>query len=114
MAEVRQGGHAVLLTGDLEGAGLARLLSLPPRAVDVLQVPHHGSLRVDLPGLARWCRPALAVSCEGPPRSLRRWSLPCPLWTTWEHGAVTLEGGADLRATAYRTGKRLEGLKGGK
>src|SRR5262249_22114853 len=33
---VEHGGHRILLTGDLEGPGLARLLRLPPTPVDVL------------------------------------------------------------------------------
>src|SRR5262249_30666901 len=36
-------GRTVLLTGDLEGPGLGRVLSLPPDPVDVLMAPHHGS-----------------------------------------------------------------------
>src|SRR5262249_29689525 len=41
--EVRHGGHVLLLTGDLEGEGLAEVLTLPRRRVDVLMAPHHGS-----------------------------------------------------------------------
>jgi hypothetical protein len=33
---VRHAGHALLLTGDLEDPGLARVLSLPRPALDVL------------------------------------------------------------------------------
>src|SRR5262249_50212002 len=42
--QVRHAGHSILLTGDLEGEGLRRVLSeLPPRHIDVLMAPHHGS-----------------------------------------------------------------------
>jgi competence protein ComEC len=34
--EVRHAGHSLLLTGDLEGPGLDRVLGLPPRPVDVI------------------------------------------------------------------------------
>src|SRR5262249_34091070 len=54
---VRHAGHALLLTGDLEGKGLDRLLSLQPRRVEVLMAPHHGSPRANLPELAAWTRP---------------------------------------------------------
>jgi competence protein ComEC len=33
---VRHAGHSILLTGDLEGAGLERVLAMPPRTVDVI------------------------------------------------------------------------------
>jgi competence protein ComEC len=108
VVQVRYKGRSVLLTGDLEAEGLTRVLHQPARAVDVLQVPHHGSLRVDLPGLAHWCRPGLAVSCQGAPRSPRSWKLDCPLWMTWEHGAVTVEWGEGLSASGHRSGQRLD------
>jgi competence protein ComEC len=41
---VRHSGHTILLTGDLEGKGLQRIFGeLPPRRVEVLMAPHHGS-----------------------------------------------------------------------
>ncbi len=67
--EVKHGGHVLLLTGDLEGEGLAEVLSLPRRRVDVLAAPHHGSHRIDVTALATWCRPGLVVSCQGAPRA---------------------------------------------
>ncbi|MFO0929511.1 MAG: ComEC/Rec2 family competence protein [Gemmataceae bacterium] len=60
----------LLLTGDLEGDGLASLLRRVAQRADVLQVPHHGSAAVDHAALAAWCRPRLVVSCQGPPRGL--------------------------------------------
>lgn len=39
---VRHAGHAILLTGDLEGAGLQRVVGeIPPRRVQVMMAPHH-------------------------------------------------------------------------
>jgi competence protein ComEC len=46
---VRHAGHALLLTGDLEGAGLQRVVGeLAPRRVEVMMAPHHGSPRTKL------------------------------------------------------------------
>jgi competence protein ComEC len=91
--EVRHAGHTLLLTGDLEGEGLAKVLSLPPRRIEVLMAPHHGSHRIDVEALTRWCDPGLVVSCQGPPRGAAR--APgmyrrggATFWTTHEHGAV--------------------------
>ena len=66
--EVRHAGHTLLLTGDLEGSGLERLLSMRPRRIDVFQAPHHGSKASNVPALAEWARPRVAVSSQGPPR----------------------------------------------
>src|SRR5205085_12343422 len=66
---VRHGPHRFLLTGDLEGEGLALLLRQPARPVDMLMAPHHGSRRIgDLEGLLAWAGPRLIVSCQGLPR----------------------------------------------
>ncbi len=92
---VRHAGHTILLTGDLEGAGLARVLDLPSSSVDVLMAPHHGSRAANTPGLAEWARPRVVVSCEGPPRGPTRPPEPYTVagarfLGTWPHGAVTL------------------------
>ena len=92
---VRHAGHAILLTGDLEGPGQARVLDLPPPAVDVLMAPHHGSSAANRPDVAAWARPAVVVSCEGPPRGSRRPPEPytdagARFLGTWPHGAVTV------------------------
>jgi competence protein ComEC len=46
---VRHSGHSILLTGDLDGAGLGQLLNRPPVAVDVLMAPHHGGRTANRP-----------------------------------------------------------------
>lgn len=108
---VRHGANTVLLTGDLEREGLAELLRRPGPEVDVLQAPHHGSARLDVAGLLRWCRPRLVVSCQGAPRSegaRAAYERAAPLWTTHDHGAVTLRSSAaGLAVEAFRTGKRV-------
>ena len=102
---VRQGPHSVLLTGDLCGEGLAALMATPPRRVDVLMAPHHGSRKVNLAGLVQWCRPHLVVSCQAV-RDERPLQLGVPVWETGREGAVTLTTSHGLRATAYRGAKR--------
>jgi competence protein ComEC len=92
---VRHAGHTLLLTGDLEGPGLERLLRQAPRGCDVLQAPHHGSRRLDAAGLTAWARPHLVVSCQGRPRGApgepeAYTQGGCQFLATWPHGAVTV------------------------
>jgi competence protein ComEC len=96
---VRHAGHAMLLTGDLEGAGLARVLGLRPEPVDVLMAPHHGSRTGYRPELTAWAQPRLVISCEGPPRWPRRGPEPyteggAVFLGTWPHGAITVRSSA--------------------
>lgn len=87
-------GKRILITGDLQGEGVARLVSQPPVAVDVLMTPHHGSGAESVEALARWCQPKLVVSSQGrtdPGKAegvYRR--LGIPYWATWPNGAITL------------------------
>jgi competence protein ComEC len=110
---VRHGGHALLLTGDLEGAGLARLLGMAPVRVDVLQAPHHGSPSANPLRLAEWARPAVAVACQarprtGPGREDVYARVGGRLLGTWPHGAVTVRSSAaGLTVETYRTKLRL-------
>ncbi|MCI0464368.1 MAG: ComEC/Rec2 family competence protein [Gemmataceae bacterium] len=109
---VRHAGHSILLTGDLEGPGLARVLAQPAPAVDVLQAPHHGSRLTNTPELAKWARPAVVVSCQGPPKGTARVAerfeqVGARFLGTWPHGAVTVRSGANgLTIETFRTGKR--------
>jgi competence protein ComEC len=110
---VRHEDHRILLTGDLEGAGLERVVELEAPSVAVMQAPHHGSHRVDAAALTRWCRPELVVSCQGPPRGAARApaiyaGAGARFWSTHEHGAVTVSGNADeLRAETFVTREQL-------
>ena len=61
---VRHRGHSLLLTGDLEGAGIEQIKSGPAPAIDVLLTPHHGS-GVPAEGIADWAHPRLVVSSQG-------------------------------------------------
>src|SRR5262249_21155062 len=110
---VRHAGHAILLTGDLEGAGLERLLRLPRVSVEVLMAPHHGSRTSNTPGLAAWCRPRVVVSCQGPPPGGRERPEPytasgAPFLGTWPHGAVTVRSHATgLVVETFVSGERF-------
>ncbi|MGN6137008.1 MAG: ComEC/Rec2 family competence protein [Aureliella sp.] len=59
-------GRTCLLPGDLERAGLERLLETPPRRCDVLMAPHHGSLTQDPQAIFQWCQPQWVVVSGGP------------------------------------------------
>jgi competence protein ComEC len=61
VALVSYENRRVLLTGDLESNGLDLLLSAPPIDVDVLLVPHHGSMDSAPRELTRWCEPEAVV-----------------------------------------------------
>ena len=98
-------GHRVILPGDLEAAGLDRLLALHPLHCDVLLAPHHGSRQSNSPGLAAWARPAWVVlSGDG------RWSLPEIDATYQAVGGQTLHTFMDgaVQVTIDRSGTRVE------
>jgi competence protein ComEC len=88
-------GQRILFPGDLEGAGLNRLLTTNRTSVDVLVSPHHGSRRANPPQLIDWCSPKLVVVSQGRPRSgatLDTYHVAgVRVLTTNECGAVTLD-----------------------
>lgn len=110
---VEHAGHSMLLTGDVQGIGLDRVLHQPHGQVDVLQAPHHGSRTSNTPALARWARPKVVVSNEGAPI----WPTNVPamyadhgarFFSTWKHGAVTLTSRRDgLVVETFRTKERF-------
>jgi len=116
---VEHDDHRIMLTGDLEGPGLARVVNLPPPPVDVLMAPHHGSRAgdqlelINRTNLALRTRPKVIVSCQGLPRSspLR----PDPYATsgawylgTWPHGAITIRSRpGQLDVETFRGGQRM-------
>jgi competence protein ComEC len=116
---VQHAGHALLLTGDLEGPGLDRVLSHAPRAVDVLMAPHHGSKAANPSALIAWSRPRLVVACQGPPP----WPTQVPAiyesggatyLGTWPNGAVTIVSHkTGLVAETFRTHKQFVVRAGG-
>jgi competence protein ComEC len=110
---VRHENHTILLTGDLEGVGLERVLATATPPIDILMAPHHGSHRIDTAGLAKWARPRLIVSCQGAPRSpaggaAAYRAVDAPFLATWDQGAVTIRSHrTGLVAETFRTGKRI-------
>jgi competence protein ComEC len=62
---VEYAGRRILLTGDLERAGIDRLLAKPGYDCDVLLAPHHGSKHSNPPGFAAWSRPEWVVISGG-------------------------------------------------
>ncbi len=92
---VTHAGHSLLLTGDLEGAGLERVLKASSAPVDVLMAPHHGSKTSNTPELAAWARPKVVVACQGAPRLPGAAQEPyskagARFLDTWSQGAVTV------------------------
>jgi competence protein ComEC len=116
---VRHAGHTLLLTGDLEGEGTRRVLSLPPVHCQVLMAPHHGSRAADPGGIVAWSQPKVVVSCQGPPRTpggtANAYSARgAQFLSTWEHGAVTVRSHASgLVVETFRTGQRFVVRAGG-
>jgi competence protein ComEC len=106
-------GHSLLLSGDLEGPGLERVLALPSPPVDVLMAPHHGSRVANTPELAAWARPKVVVSCQGEPRTVADVAKPyrevgAEFLPTWPHGAVTVRvHETGMVVETYRTGERF-------
>src|SRR5205823_15112404 len=64
----RQDDLSILLTGDLQGPGLERVLAGPPIPVDVLMAPDHGSKTADKSELGIGAKPRAVLSCPGPAR----------------------------------------------
>ena len=110
---IRHAGHTLLLTGDLEGSGLVRVLALDPVRADVFMAPHHGSRFPNTPELARWAQPRVVISCEGPPRGPARPAEPySPMGATflgtWPHGAITVRSGQEgLTVETFVTRERI-------
>lgn len=108
---VRHVGHTILLTGDLEKAGLARLLGLPPVPCDVLMAPHHGSRGAFSAELVRWCSPRFVAVTRGSrgESAVRPGDAgAAPLWDTWTAGAITVRSNpTGLTAEAFRRGERI-------
>lgn len=109
---VRYAGHTLLLTGDLEGEGLRRVMGLALPPVDVLVAPHHGSAAANTAAFAGWARPRLVISSEGIPHFFRPdpySSQGAVLWRTWKEGAVTVRMTRQgIVAETYRTKQRWE------
>ncbi len=108
---VKHGNHSVLLTGDLEKAGAARVLGLPATPCDVLMAPHHGSRAAFSPELVRWCSPAFVVVNRGnrAETAVRPGDAGgAPVWDTWTAGAIAVRSNpTGLTAESFRRGERV-------
>jgi competence protein ComEC len=108
---LRHRGHSILLTGDLEGAGVDMVIAVPPPAVDVLMTPHHGAAGARVGAVADWARPRLVVSSQGRHDAGKAEAIyrqrGIAYWSTWPDGAITLRShGSGLIAETFATGKR--------
>jgi competence protein ComEC len=109
---VRHAGHSLLLTGDLEAAGLERVLSLPQFPIDILMGPHHGSRVSNTAALAQWAAPRLVILCQGPPRNPPLTTDPytergIPCLGTWPLGAITIHSRENaLTVDAFTSGQQ--------
>lgn len=109
---VTHGELRLLLTGDLEGPGLAKLLAGAAPPLDVLQVPHHGSEKSEPARLADWARPQVAISCQARPPTDRatasHYERRGVLYLgTWPRGTITVRQNAiGAWVETYRGGLR--------
>ncbi|MBN2491533.1 MAG: ComEC/Rec2 family competence protein [Planctomycetes bacterium] len=109
---VELAGLRLLLPGDVQAAGLARLLRVLDRPVDVLVLPHHGghawNLKVFLAHAAP--RIVLVSSRRGfeDPRTLGDLeALGIPAFFTWRDGALTVRWDARGIEVSGHLGARL-------
>jgi competence protein ComEC len=90
---VEYGVRRILLTADVEGAGLDALLASDSGQYDVIQVPHHGSRQSQPPAVATWAGAKHAILC-GLQRRISAETLQAyqdagtATWITDEQGAV--------------------------
>ncbi len=91
--------HHLLLTGDLEGAGLPELLAMPRRPIDVLLSPHHGGRAANPDRLYAWAKPGRVIVSQRRPAATTRDALTMQqargltVDRTWRDGAVLVRFG---------------------
>lgn len=109
---LQSAGVSLLLTGDIEAAVETKLLEsgLLPATVDVLIAPHHGSKTSSSKAFIRALKPKHVVFSAGFLSPYRHPSLVVveryreagtQIWNTAEHGAVTLEWGANISLEVF-------------
>jgi competence protein ComEC len=119
---MRHEGHAILLTGDLEGAGQSLVVSRPIPPVDVMLAPHHGAKNANAPRgtaqnpepgvMAAWARPKFVVSSQRPGTPTEHLhasygAAGATVWDTPTAGAATVRShSTGLVAESFRTGER--------
>ncbi len=104
--EINFAGRSILLTGDLEDAGLRSLLRHSARDIDVLLAPHHGALAASPPELVKWARPRYVVASarqQFDPRPLESlYGADSIVLTTSQSGAVEFRVSSSGELTADR------------
>jgi competence protein ComEC len=93
--ELEAAGRHALLTGDLEGDGLAQLRNRSRPPIDVFLAPHHGGRTANPPWLYDWARPSLVVVSQRPlvpgtQDPLAALDARHVLLRTWKRGAIRL------------------------
>jgi competence protein ComEC len=90
---VESGGRRLLLTGDLDGSGLADLTAQTAPKIDVFLSPHHGGRTANPPWLYHWANAGLVVASQRRPAPGTRDALDAvaaPVRRTWQRGAIRL------------------------
>lgn len=87
-------GESLLLTGDLDGRGVERLIEHADAACSLLIAPHHGSRNGNPPSLAQRLRPRIVVmsNARPPARSVSECyrAIGSRIYETRRHGAVRI------------------------
>ncbi len=106
---LRKDSFAMLLTGDLEDAGLEQVLALRPPRIDILMAPHHGSRLANPKELAAWAKPRLVISNQGQRRGLTSVAaiyraIGAQYRTTFHDGAIQIDlADGDVCLQTFRT-----------
>jgi len=101
-------GHRVLLTGDLDGAGLVEWVAQPLSPIAAMLAPHHGGRSANPPWLYDRARPGLVLASQrrpvfaGPDALDAQAGRRVPVLRTWQHGAIRLRWeAAGIVATGF-------------
>lgn len=94
--KARVDGPRLLLTGDLDGVGLVRIVERPRRRVDAILAPHHGGRSANPDWFYRWADPGLVIVSQRRPAASARDAL-APIVArgvrvlrTWHEGSIRL------------------------
>jgi competence protein ComEC len=98
--EVASRGRACLLTGDLDGSGLLRLVDRPVKSWEVVLAPHHGGRTANPDWFYSWARASLVVLSQTRPTSAATDAVTAAVpagvvvLRTWRDGAIRLRWNA--------------------
>lgn len=111
---IEYAGRRILLTGDLDGDGLAELLRQERATCDILLAPHHGSAKPNGAALAAWARPRWVVVSGGTHDTARRlqdvYGLGADVLSTSDNGAVSfrINSQGDVALHTFRASPSAE------